>query len=776
MLTRHIHPNELATLSADAVLKKLGSAAGGLGADERANRLVRFGKNELPAKPGTPLAVRFLKEFASPFVFLLLGVMGVAFIMGERSDAIFIAAVVIVNAGMGTYYGARAHHALAALGEHVVLETRCISDGCPRTCAIGELVPGDVVALSAGDRIPADGRWIGANELRVDESAISGESIPVSKTNDPVELRSGAFPTDIRNAAYAGTNVVAGSGLLAISATGAETEFGKIAASLTTRRPDPPLVGRVRTLSHQVLIAISIIGAVFLIASIAIGRDVITSIMVILALVVAIIPEGLPAVLTIVLANGVRKMSRRNAIVRELQAVESLGGVDVIFTDKTGTLTKNELRARAIRLADGTTAAITEEGGGTVNCDNRCGEIRRFAAIVAAVADPAASSDARTPVKGVDPIDLALFDLPRALGIPIPVQTRVRPFDGQSRTRAVVAKHEDGSVMSVLAGSPERILSACGSNGAAAEEALRTMTTEALRVIAFASSPKDQVDADADGWTFEGFVGLRDEARPEANAAIAWCRTHGITVIMVTGDHPDTAFAIAKDVGLTKRRDDVVRGEELARMDDAGLARVLRTARVIARSTPETKMRLIAAARADGKLVAMTGDGVNDAPALHAADVGIAMGRSGTDIARESADLVLTDDNFATIIDAVQEGRSVVANVQKALTYVFSTHVMEISVIGAAMFFGLSTPLLPVQIIWLSVITDGLPLIALALEPSHGGHTKPPRNALLTRDTWERIIFLEGSWGSSGSACTRTPSWPREPRPSSTASSSLRSR
>jgi P-type Ca2+ transporter type 2C len=749
MLTRHIHPNELSTLSAEAVLEKLGSSSGGLSEDERANRLVRFGKNELPAKPETPLLVRFLKEFASPFVFLLLGVMLFSFAMGERNDALFIAAIVIINAGIGTYYSARAHRALAALKEHAVLDTRCLTESRSVMCLVSDLVPGDLVVLSAGDRIPADGRWIQTTDLRVDESALTGESVPVSKTDEPVELHADALPADIRNAGYTGTIVLAGSGLLAVSATGVESEFGRIAASLTTRRPEPPIVARIRTLSHQVLIAISIIGVAFLIASIALGRDVITSILIILALVVAIIPEGLPAVITIVLANGVRNMSKRNAIVRELQAVEALGGVDIIFTDKTGTLTKNELRTHAITLADGTRADLTHEQGDRISCTNRCEGVERFAELLAAVADPAASGG-EMHMKGIDPIDVALFDLPQALSIPIPAQVRIRPFDGASRTRAVVVRSAGGRTMSVLAGSPEHVLAACGIPLSAHDEDLRAMTSDALRVIAFASAPDEQLAADAGGWTFEGFVGLRDEARPEAKAALAWCRAHGITVIMVTGDHPDTAYAIARDVGLTTRRDDVARGEDILRMNDAELARALKSIRVIARSTPETKMRLIDAARAKGKLVAMTGDGVNDAPALHAANVGIAMGRSGTDVAREAADLILTDDNFATIVDAVKEGRSVVANVQKTLTFVFSTHVMELTVIGAAMFFGLSTPLLPVQIIWLSVVTDGLPLIALALEPSHGGHTKPPRDTLLTRETWERILFLGGMMGVVG--------------------------
>ena len=750
MLTRHIPPQELATLSARDAIEKLGSSPGGLPEDERANRLVRFGKNELPAKPETPLIVRFFQEFASPFVFLLLGVMVFSFLMGERNDAIFIAGIVVINAGIGTYYSARAHRALAALKSQAVLDTRCLTDGRSITCLVSDLVPGDIVVLAPGDRIPADGRWIETNELRVDESALTGESVPVSKVETPVELRTGALPADIRNAGYTGTTVLAGSGMLAITATGPETEFGHIAASLATRRPEPPLIARIRTLSHQVLIVISIIGVTFLIASVAMGRDILTSSLVILALVVAIIPEGLPAVITIVLANGVRQMSKRNAIVRELQAVEALGGVDVIFTDKTGTLTKNELRTHAITLADGSHAALTHENGDRVTCTNKCRGLERFAGLLAAVADPAASSGKETRIKGIDPIDVALFDLPRALSIPIPAQVRIRPFDGVSRTRAVTVRFADGRTLSVLAGSPEHILAACGIAPSAYDDAMRAMTSDALRVIAFASSNEEQLAHDAGGWTFEGFVGMRDEARPEAKAAISWCRSHGIGVVMVTGDHPDTAFAIARDVGLAARRDDVVRGEDVMRMDDRTLDAALKTIRIVARSTPETKMRLIDAMRSKGKLVAMTGDGVNDAPALHAANVGIAMGISGTDVAREAADLILTDDNFATIVDAVKEGRSVVANVQKTLTFIFSTHVMELTVISAAMFLGLSSPLLPVQIIWLSVVTDGLPLIALALEPSHGGHTKPPRNTLLTRETWERILFLGGLMGMVG--------------------------
>ncbi len=750
MLTRQILPRELAGLDAETALEKLGSYEDGLNAEERQNRSVRFGKNRLPTKKDPSVLVRFLKEFSSPFVFLLLGVAALSLYMREWSDAIIITCVLLMNAGIGTFQSVRASRALKALKRDVSFEARCLVHGGHYVCNVSELVPGDIVQLQAGDRVPADGRWIRVNEVRVDESSLTGESVAVSKTDEAIELKANAIAADVRNAGYAGTTVVAGAGTILISAIGVETEVGRIAERLSEKRPEPPLVTRVRTLSHQVLVTVIVIALALFITSLASGRPILSSIPLILALIVAIVPEGLPVVLTIVLAKGVKDMSARNAIVKELQAVESLGGVDTIFTDKTGTLTLNELHFNRALLADGTQIHHAHDGDDRFRVKGKRANAERFAELMAAVADPGAGLEKR--FRSVDPIDRAFLDLARAYELDVPIQHDVRPFDGVTRTRAVSTTLADESNVSVLAGSPEQIFKACGLKGKKHDEELVTMAKQGLRVIAFAESPKQQLAYDAKGWTYVGLVGLRDDPRKDADKAIRWCTEHDINVVMVTGDHPETAYVIAKEVGLAGKRSEVRLGEELMRMKPAKLREELKTLRIVARATPETKMRLIEAAREEKKIIAMTGDGVNDAPALHAADVGVAMGGTGTDVAREAADLVLTDDNFSTIVSAIREGRTVLGNVQKVVTYLFSTNAMELVVIGVALVLMLPAPLLPVQILWLNLVTDALPVLALASEPTHGGHTKPEFGKLLPRHAWIRIAVLGATMGAIGLA------------------------
>lgn len=746
MLTRQIHPRELAALRVDTAIAKLDSFPKGLEKAERENRRIRFGTNALPEKKEQGSFAVFLKQFTSPFVFLLLGVTVVSLYLGEWSDAIVISFVLVFNATIGTIQSLRASHALQALRSKVIFEARCQVGGETVVCNVNELVPGDIVTLVAGDRIPADGRWILARELRVDESSLSGESVPNSKTDDALRVDTNAIASDIRNAGYGGTTVVAGSGNMLVTQIGRETEVGRIALSLTEKKPEPPLIIRVRTLSHQVLIVVVIAALILLLTALGSGSDLVGTVVIILALIVAIIPEGLPIVLTVVLARGVDAMSKRHAIVRQLEAVESLGGVDVIFTDKTGTLTKNELKLNISVLANG--ARIASENPERLNIDGDEASARRFAEMLAAVADPGAGLNAR--LTSIDPIDRAILELPRRLDIATPVQYKERPFDGKRRTRAVTTVLSTGEEIAILAGSPEYVFQACNVKDPMLLEILHSMTTDGLRVIAFASAKGGNIEHSDGDWTYEGMIGLRDNPRPEAKGAIAWCKEHDIRVTMVTGDHPETAFAIARDLGLAEQPSQVMLGENLMRLDDASLAETLPSLRVIARATPETKLRLIHVSRGAGKVIAMTGDGVNDAPALNAADVGIAMGKGGTDVAREASDLVLTDDNFATIVAAVQEGRSVVGNVEKVVTYLFATSAAELVVIAVAILFHMPTPLLAAQILWLNLVTDGFMDIGLAMEPTHGGHTKPPAGALISRKAWIRIALLGSTMGAIG--------------------------
>lgn len=749
MLNRHIHPRELAGFDADAALARLASSRQGLSEDERANRRIRLGRNELPSAPETPLIARFFKQFASPFVFLLLAVAAASSITGEKKDALVIGFVLLMNATIGTVYSTRASKALRALKHQVVQKTRCLWSGKPTVCDVRDLVPGDVVMLTAGDRIPADGRWIEAVNVRVDESQLTGESVPSSKHDDAAAVASNAVAADIKNAGYAGTAVISGNGVLLISSVGAETEMGHIALALADKRPEPPLIKRVRTLSHQILIAVCVVSVGLFVASLAAGQPLLGTIAVILALIVSAVPEGLPIVLTIVLARGVHAMSKRKAIVRELAAVEALGGVDLIFTDKTGTLTKNQLRLVDAETRDGSHAVIHhDESGSPLHKTGNDEALRGFAEALAAAADPAAWDEGE--LLGVDPINRAFTDLPRALGVAAPKRHAERPFEVERRTSAVAFTRADGTEVTVLAGAPEAVFAACGENPEHHAKLISRMTGQGLRLIALAEGLGHALERTDGEWKYLGMAGLRDEARPEAEGAIAWCREHKIGVIMVTGDHPETAFAIARGLGLAERRSQVVLGEELASLDAKELTEHLQLIRVVARATPETKMHLIKAARTGGRIIAMTGDGVNDGPALQAADVGVAMGKSGTDVAREASSLILTDDNFATIVAAIQEGRSVVGNVEKVVTYLLSTSAAEVVIIGAALVLGFPSPLLPAQILWLNLVTDGFLDIALALEPTHGGNAKPPKGRLLSSRAWQRIALLGITMGGIG--------------------------
>ncbi|MBD3251507.1 HAD-IC family P-type ATPase, partial [Candidatus Uhrbacteria bacterium] len=583
MLTQQIHPRELAGISSDQALQQLNSTEAGLDTEERQNRSVRFGSNTLPKRKGPNILLRFLKEFTSPFVFLLLGVVGLSLYMHEWGDAIIISIVLLVNAIIGTIQSERASRALKALERDVTFQTQCLVNGTAQVCNVDDLVPGDITFLQAGDRIPADGRWIEVRDLRVDESSLTGESVAVSKTATALELKSNAIAADVRNAGYTGTTVISGSGTLLVTSIGAETEVGRIAAHLSEKRPEPPLVTRVRTLSHQVLTAVSVIALILFLAGLISGRPILESIPLILALIVAIVPEGLPVVLTIVLAKGVRDMSQRNAIVRELQAVESLGGVDVIYTDKTGTLTYNELRFNRAVLADETRVEIRKGGEVGVSTHGKEQSARRFAALMAAVADPAAAMEER--LRSVDPIDRALLDLIRIYDQAVPTQHDVRPFDGNTRTRAVVTEI-DSKMVSVLAGSPEQIFEATGDAHPKLEQDLLQMAKQGLRVIAFAEQEGEVTDYASKGWKLTGLVGLRDNPRTEAGEAIRWCLDHKIGVTMVTGDHPETAYVIAKELGLAEKRSEVILGEDLMRLHDDELRQKLTSIRVIARATP----------------------------------------------------------------------------------------------------------------------------------------------------------------------------------------------
>jgi Ca2+-transporting ATPase len=609
---------------------------------------------------------------------------------------------------------------------------------------IEELVPGDVVLLEAGAIVPADLRLVEAPQLRLDESALTGESEAVLKATDPT---SDVAVADRTGMAFRGTVVATGRGTGIVTATGAATEVGRIATLLAHGvRPATPLQRRLDVLGHKLALAGAVICVLVLVMGLARGEPWNAMLLTALSLAVAAIPEALPAVVTIALALGARRMARRHALVRRLMAAETLGSVSVICTDKTGTLTENRMQMDAWWTPDGGTTPSEE--------------------LVRAVA---LCNDATTGARGAsgDPTEVALAAAAAERGARRHELEAVLPRIGEVPFSAARARmttlHADGDQLLVVTkGAPERVLPLCtsfaawGQAGAldniAASQELERLAGLGRRVLAVAMRHVSRPAGDAvtEGLEHEltlvGLVALRDPPRPEVREALATCRTAGIPVVMVTGDHPRTAEAIAADLDLLRPEDRILTGAEFSALDETALDRLLPSLRVLARCAPAEKLRLVEALQRHGGIVAMTGDGVNDAPALERADVGVAMGRAGTDVARETADLVLMDDNFATIVAAVREGRRIYDNVRRFVRYILAGNLGELLTMLLAPLVGLPLPLLPIHVLWVNLVTDGLPALALAFERAEPDvMTRPPRPAtehLFARGLWQHVLWV----------------------------------
>ena len=715
---------------ASAVLAQLESSEKGLSAAEAKKRLERDGLNKLAEAKGKTLLQRFLEQLSDPMIIILLvaaAISGVLAVLENEgfADVIIILAVVVINAVLGVYQENKAEKAIEALQEMSAATSRVLRDAHIVSVRSEELVVGDVVLLEAGDAVPADARLLESASLKVEEAALTGESVPVDKIVEALSLGSDSKDVplgDRKNMVYMGGTVVYGRGTAVVTGTGMNTEMGKIADALVqAEEGQTPLQRKLSQLSRILTwLVLAICAAVFGVQLLRAGglnfEVIIDSFMIAVSLAVAAIPEGLAAVVTVVLSIGVTNMSKRNAIIRKLTAVEPLGGAQIICSDKTGTLTQNKMT-----VVDSFTA-----------------DEARLATAMALCSD--AEQDAETGEVTGEPTEAALvawsgkLDLPKAALKEKAPRCAEAPFDSGRKMMSTVHA-VDGKVIQYTKGAPDVILGKCThylKDGVAVPmtaeqrqmilDGNKAMADRALRVLAAAERLWDGCPADASPENLEhdlcfiGLAGMIDPVRPEVTAAIAECRTAGIRPVMITGDHVDTAVAIAKELGILAEGDHAVTGAQLDEMDDETFEQEFRNISVYARVQPEHKTRIVNAWRGSGNVTAMTGDGVNDAPSIKSADIGVGMGITGTDVTKNVADMVLTDDNFATIVDAVREGRGIYANIRKVVGFLLGTNIGEVVTVFVAMLLWHKTPLLSMQLLWINLVTDSLPAIALGME------------------------------------------------------------
>ena len=765
----------------DAVAAIEADADKGLSSPEVRVRLARHGPNALPETRRRSLLSVFVAQFKSPLIYLLFGAGGIALVMGHVSDAAVISIVVLLNAVIGAVQEGRAERSLEALRKLATVQARVVRDGVDALVEARQLVPGDVLLLDAGDAVVADARLLHCASLTVAEAALTGESIPVAKALAPVDAETPLG--DRRNMVYAGTHVTAGRARAVVVATGSATEVGQLARlAKEAEEPETPLEYRIRTFGRYIIVAAFAMFALVNVVGFVRGVPFDDIVMVGISQVVGMVPEGLPVAMTIALAVGVRRMARRRAVVRRLAAVETLGSTTIICTDKTGTLTRNEMTVTTLVLPDGRELSVSGsgyepagdivEGGVRVDPARVAGLPGLLEAVVlcndAQLHEPDDTTPRWQPIG--DPTEVALLTLARKGGI-VPGQTLMRfprraelSFDATAKMMATQHDSDAGPVV-VIKGAPEQVLALCSSFCNGAEDAslddsnraeLRAeaekMAMQALRVLAVAVVRSAEIDSEAgfDAFraraTWLGLIGQIDPPRPEVRDAVEHCRRAGIRPVMVTGDHKATGYAIARSLGIARDGDLAVDGSELERMSDAELAGRVDAISVYARVHPAQKLRIVEAHQKRHEVVAMTGDGVNDAPALVKADVGVAMGLTGTEVAKESAEIVIGDDNFASIVAAVEEGRVVYQNIKKVILYLFSTSMAEVSILLLALLAGYPPPLAAVQILWINLVTEATVTVNLIMEPAEGDEMqrKPisPDEPLLTRVLLSRMVFM----------------------------------
>ncbi len=730
-------------LAPEVVLAALGSARDGLSQREAEARLRQWGPNQLPQAKSPSFLRVFLAQFASPFIYLLLAAGVVSVVSGHHADAVFILAVLLLNASLGSVQEWRAEQRARALQALIRGRAAAWRDGALTQVAAEALVPGDVVQVESGEQLRADLRLLEARRLTVDESLLTGESTAIHKRAE-AEVSAGAALPDRLTMLHAGTTVRTGRGRAVVVATGLRTEVGRLAAALERPEPAPPLLVRMRRFTLQVGLATLALLLVFMGLEARRGAAPGDILLLAIALTVSAIPEGLPVAMTVALSIATHRMALRHVVVRRLPAVEGLGACTVIATDKTGTLTQNRLSVERTWIA----------GAGERGPEEAAAQALLRAGALAS--EPPAGAEG-----GIgDAVDLAFFD--RALaggwdsGEAGEIAERI-PYEPEQRYAAAFAADEEaGDWIAYVKGAPETVAGFC-PGGALPMAEVNALSGAGYRVIAVAagrvSAPQGAQLRELE-WL--GLAGLMDPLRPEVEEAVRRAQHAGVRVVMVTGDHPLTALAIARTLGLAAHAGEVVTGTELAEADDEGFAALAARARVFARTEPLQKLAIVEALRRQGQIVAVTGDGVNDAPALQAADIGIAMGQAGTDVARDAADLILTDDNFASIVAGIEEGRVAHDNLRKVILLLVSTGAAEVLLMLLGALALLPPALTAVQLLWLNLITNGMQDVALAFEKGEPGVLdRPPRPsgaAILDRRMVEQILLAGAAIGAAAFA------------------------
>ncbi|MGW0495329.1 cation-translocating P-type ATPase [Streptomyces sp. NPDC003007] len=733
--------------------------ATGLSSDEAARRLELYGPNEIPAEPPTRVWRRVLQQLRDPLILVLLVAAALTIATGDFSDAAVILLVITVNTVVGVVQEVRAEQAVMALSAMSAPAARVVRDGEERSVAAAEVVPGDVVLVAEGDIVPADGDVLAAALLLADESSLTGESVPVEKVSDSGE---------VRGAVSAGTVIVRGHGRVVVTATGAYSALGRIASLLGGAPGLTPLQHRLVKFGRTLAAVTVALCAVVLALGLVRGQPVELMIVAAISLAVAAVPESLPAVVTLALALGARRMADRHAIVRRLPAVETLGSVTVIATDKTGTLTEGRMAAEQLwtSLGEASVVGTGYEPEGRVIRDgeavtaNDAPDLTALLSVAMlcndAALEPPSHHSPEWSALG-DPTEAALLVAGARLGMDRAALDRELPrleeipFDSARKRMTTVHRRPDGGVRIACKGAPESVLRPqiladrpeAVARAAAQAEAL---ARRGYRVLAVASADHEGRAQPPPTWesglSLLGLVGILDPPRSASEPTITACKRAGIVPVLITGDHPLTARSVAGRLGIATRDDEVTTGDRIR----TGTAGDLTDVRVYARTTPEQKLDIVQAWRGAGHVVAMTGDGVNDGPALRQADIGVAMGRRGTEVARQAADLVLADDNPATIVAAVEEGRRVYANVRRFLLYALAGGTAEILVMLLGPFLGMPLPLLPAQILWINLLTHGLPGVALGAEPvdpdTMRHPPRPPEESVLGAGLWPRILFM----------------------------------
>lgn len=769
--------------STEEALRKQGSnEKSGLSSEEAAKRLEKFGKNELEQGKKKSLISKFADQFKDPMILILIGASIVSAFTGAIDDTLIILAIVIVNSVLSVYQEGKAEAAIEALQKMSAPHAKIIRDGRTKEISAPEVVPGDIVILETGSIVPADLRILTSSNLQIDESSLTGESVPVEKNADVTydgEMEIG----DRENIAHSSTIVTYGRGTGLVISTGEETEIGKIATSLLAYEDEEtPLQKKLAGLSKLLGALVLGVCAIVFVVGLLYKMEPLETLMTSISLAVAAIPEGLPAIVTIVLSLGMGRMAEKNAIVKKLLAVETLGTTTVICSDKTGTLTQNEMTVTKAYVND-TVVDVTGTGyepiGEFFVSENKI-EPSEISGLDILMGISTLVNDADLKENGDhydmigDPTEGALLSFSEKAGInqedyneKYPRLDEI-PFDSD---RKMMTTFHNGfisdSVVSITKGAPDIVIGRSNKillNGKEEdftpelkEKVLgmnKTFARSALRVLSYAYNKWDKLPEDDNkhpdlvekDMVFVGLTGMIDPPRQEVKMAIKECKKAGIVPIMITGDHLDTAFAIGKDLGIAEDEDQAIMGRELNQMTDAEIQELVKTKRIFARVSPENKVQIVSALKANGEITAMTGDGVNDAPALKKADIGIAMGITGTDVAKNTAEVILTDDNFATIVSAVKEGRIIYSNIKKFVSFLLSCNIGEVLIVFISIILKLPVPLTPKQLLWLNLVTDSFPAMALGVEPGEEDimeeAPRDPNESIMDKDTI-RILVIQ---------------------------------